>query len=68
MKSPQITLKMNGSTDALFIDGHTFDRSMMTPQQRRGLRTMVIEAMFGPQTMESHAPRRRSHRGRRGAR
>lgn len=64
----KITLKMNGSTNALIIGEHVFDRSAMTAQQRRGLVTMVREALFGPATMESRAPRRRRNRRQGGRR
>lgn len=69
MPKSSIVLKMNGATDALVIDGHTFDRSLMTVQQRRGLRDMLREHLFpNAAKMESRAPRHRPSNSRKGAR
>lgn len=60
-----LTIKMNASTDAVTIDGHTFDRSILSPDERATMARMVVDAMV--QAGDIKTPRRRHRRKRRKA-
>jgi hypothetical protein len=43
MKS-QITIRMNGETNSVTVDGRVFDRSRLTKEENKKLRRMIVEA------------------------
>jgi hypothetical protein len=49
MKQSKVTIRMNGGSNEVVVDGRTFDRSQMDREQRGQFRRLIVQAFRNEQ-------------------